>query len=139
MKILCINVGVISGMATFEDGKLTVLSSGDICKVIETLFDESLNSVWIKTSAKAAPRHITTKKQPPKDWKAQGQAEGIIHGLRLTIETFCARGDIKLQYARASTKDHRYGFVDFKRKTGWNGPSDQHERDADMLFLERND
>ena len=133
MRVIGIDPGLNTGIAIYEDGKLTELLTIEPINLAdifshysgEPLFivfeDSRLQShIWIPSQSKGVAANIARK-------------VGMVDAWCYMIERLCESYDIAYMRVSPKAKGEKLNAEDFKRITGWKGKSNQHERDAAMV------
>lgn len=130
MRILGIDPGSKTGVAVFDDGELielrTVTTSGidDLIRITmpdRVIFEDSRlqSHVWNRgVSARAVSRIA----------RSVGQVDAFCSA----IARVCGTAGIPYHGISPRQKGRKLSANDFRSVTGWNGRSNQHERDAAM-------
>jgi hypothetical protein len=135
-KVVCIDPGVTCGLALYSSTKLSELWSGGpgatlarICSLepdVVVIEDARLDkAVWQgrgKTSSLAAARAV-------------GSNVGMNRGIGFTLIDALEHGRVKVIAISPSRKGSKLNAKLFAMRTGWLAKSNQHERDAAMLYL----
>ena len=133
MRVLGLDPGINTGVAIYEDGKLTELLTIEPINLAdifshysgEPLFvvfeDSRLQShIWIPSQSKGVAANIARK-------------VGMVDAWCYMIERLCESYDIAYMRVSPKAKGEKLNAEDFKRITGWTGKSNQHERDGAMV------
>lgn len=133
MNVIGIDAGVNTGIAIYEDGVLTELSTIEpidiadifICYAGDPLFvafeDSRLQShVWIPGQSKGIAANIARK-------------VGMVDAWCYLIERLCEKYDVAYMRVSPKAKGQKLNAEEFKQITKWDGKSNQHERDAAMV------
>lgn len=133
MRVIGIDPGLNTGIAIYEDGKLTELLTIEPINLAdifshysgEPLFiafeDSRLQShIWIPSQSKGVAANIARK-------------IGMVDAWCYMIERLCENYDVAYMRISPKAKGEKLNAEDFKRITGWDGKSNQHERDAAMV------
>lgn len=133
MRVIGLDPGLNTGIAIYEDGKLTELLTIEPINLAdifshysgEPLFvvfeDSRLQShIWIPSQSKGVAANIARK-------------VGMVDAWCYMIERLCESYDIAYMRVSPKAKGEKLNAEDFKRITGWTGKSNQHERDGAMV------
>jgi hypothetical protein len=133
MRVVGIDPGVSTGFAVYDDGKLVSLETIEPYQVawhlsqlqFEPLFvafeDSRLQShVWLPSQSKGVASNIARK-------------VGMVDAWCYLIERVCEEYDIAYMRISPKAKGQKLNAKDFELFTGWDGKSNQHERDAAMV------
>lgn len=130
-QVVGIDPGVNTGTALYTNGTLLLLQTIepiDIQTFILTshadlfVFEDSRlqSAVWVPSKNKAVANNIARK-------------IGQVDALCSIIQETCERWDIKYMRVSPKAKGGKMNAATFKLHTGWEGKSNQHERDAAMV------
>ena len=130
--ILGIDPGNTTGMAVFNDGKLTGLWSCSSVECLQYLEATRVDHVVLEDSR--LQQHI---------WNAGGKDRpqalrvarnvGSIDRICAQVEEICVSRDISLLMISPRAKGGKTPAEEFKAVTGWDGRTNEHQRDAAML------
>ena len=133
MRVIGLDPGANTGVAIYNDGKLDSLETIEPHRIewhlsqfqFEPLFiafeDSRLQShVWVPSQSKGVAANIARK-------------IGMVDAWCYMIERLCENYDIAYMRISPKAKGEKLNAEDFKRITGWNEKSNQHERDAAMV------
>ena len=133
MNVIGIDPGVNMGVAIYEDAKLVELITTEpigLMDIINIYADEPLfiafedsrlqSHIWIPSQSKGVAANIARK-------------VGMVDAWCYMIERLCESYDIAYMRVSPKAKGEKLNAEDFKRITGWEGKSNQHERDAAMV------
>jgi hypothetical protein len=135
MKVLCIDPGVTCGLAFFEGGELSQLESGRPVDAIRQIGDWGPEIVVMEDAR--LTKHIwhgSGVAGSQARAKAIGANVGMNRGIGLVIIQVCEMRGLKTICISPNQKGAKVGADQFRQLTGWSGKSNQHERDAAMLY-----
>ena len=133
MRVISIDPGLNTGIAIYEDGKLTELLTIEPINLTDMLshycgepvfiaFEDSRlqSHIWIPSQSKGVAANIARK-------------VGMVDAWCYMIERLCESYDIAYMRVSPKAKGEKLTSAQFQAITKWPGKSNQHERDAAMV------
>jgi predicted RNase H-like nuclease (RuvC/YqgF family) len=135
LKIIGIDPGANTGIALFDGENLIELLEGDFWTAIEYIADIKPDCVVIEDSRKesfvwnsAAVKNVGAALKIARN-------VGEIDGAVKNIERFLEKVDVPVVLISPTKKGSKVNAERFKQITQWEGPTNEHKRDAAMVVL----
>lgn len=127
-KILGIDPGTNTGIAFFLDGKLTELRTIQPLDLHQEIEIYMPDLVIFEDSRKQSV--VWSRKINASQMMKVARSVGMVDGLCAAIVMICQSLKIPCVGVSPKSKGKKLDAVEFKALTGWDGQSNQHERDA---------
>jgi hypothetical protein len=134
MKVLCIDPGKTCGIAKYMAGNLSALTSGGIADVIETLADWKPDALVVEDSTQQSFVWNTGGSRNMATSMKIARNVGEIDGYVKTLKALCDKNGTPFLGVSPLNKGSKIKADPFKKLTGYLGTTNEHERDAAMLF-----
>lgn len=131
MKVIGLDPGANTGVATFEGGSLVSLETIAPHEIERTIRAVQPARVVFEDSRLQSHTWTTIKSRPAALKMARNVGE--VDAWCKLIVAVCAGLDIPAHSVSPLGKGHKMAAAQFERITGWSKPSNQHERDAAMV------
>jgi hypothetical protein len=132
MNILAIDPGANTGCAHFENGTLKDIFTTTPYQIFQYVQDKIYNRVILEDSTLIS--HVYTAPSVKGAAKLKiARNIGEVDGYCKMIVQACAEAGIPCLQISPKGKGAKLNATEFKQITGWEGKSNQHERDAAMV------
>ena len=131
MKVIGLDPGANTGVATFEGGSLVSLETIAPHEIERTIRAVQPARVVFEDSRLLSHTWTTIKSRPAALKMARNVGE--VDAWCKLIVAVCAQFDIPAHGISPKGKGAKVGAAEFERITGWAKQSNQHERDAAMV------
>ncbi len=132
-KILGIDPGKATGLATFEGGKLLALDTITPLELERTIRAARPDRVIYEDSRLQSRAWNAQSKAAKGAALATARDLGTVDAWCYLIDCICEEQGIPAHGISPASKGQKRGAENFKAYTGWEGRSNQHERDAAMV------
>ena len=130
MRVIGIDAGLNTGVAEYEDGKLTAVATIHPTRISAMLENVAPDLVVYEDSRLQS--HVWTRVKSPAAAAKMARNVGMVDAWCLLIETECARLGIKCIGISPKDKGAKLNAEQFRAVTGWDKQTNEHERDAAM-------
>jgi hypothetical protein len=136
VTVICIDPGTTCGIARYEGGRLIALLDGDIADVLEVFAVEKPSAVVFEDSTQ---QRTMFARYGHEHMRATAGAKvarnvGEIDGYCKTIMAVCAKAGVPCIGVSPERKGAKLTAKQFEAYSGWKGRTNEHQRDAAMLF-----